>query len=153
MLLLVHEPDFISQQFYHDRMGYVEIVRTKRLERVYYQVPEVCVDGGPLNNPTGTCVLLNCILGFFHLSSYLLAFSVSIQPHRLFWTQILCAVLKFCLKTDRIDLDKKNKEFIDNMCEVVAKEEFHDKIRKSDYAFTVTKLASVRKVSDASKLS
>ena len=40
-------------------------------------------------------------------------------------------------RTDRHDFDKKNKEYIENMCALVEKELHRDKIRRTRYAFTV----------------
>lgn len=37
------------QQFFEDRLGYIEIVRDGRLERCYFQIPDACAPGGELS--------------------------------------------------------------------------------------------------------
>jgi len=55
--------------------------------------------------------------------------------------------------TDREDLDKKNREFIENMCERVEIEQFENAIRQTPLSFTVNKLGLIRQINFAWTLS
>lgn len=90
-------------RFFAKQTGYVEIFRHQRLERVYFQLPANCIQGGPLDK------------NFEEL-----------------------------FDTEREDPDKKNKEFLENMLRLVAKEELHSRIRSSMFAFTVNKWEAIR---------
>lgn len=93
--------------FFEKHTGYVEIVREKRLERVYFQMPENCLSLGPLDTP-----------------------KVDMKMY----------------DAERSDLEKKQQEFLNNLCELVKEEEFRGRIRKSPMSFTVTRLNLVRSV-------
>lgn len=87
--------------------GYVEIVRHKRLERVYFQKPENCLPRGPLDTP-----------------------KVDVKIYH----------------AERSNLEKKNQEFLDNLCKLVKEEEFRSRIRKSPMSFTVSRVNLVRSI-------
>jgi len=59
---------------------------------------------------------------------------------------MLQTVEKYYLNADRSDADKKNRDFLDRMCELVEREQFQTEVRKTMYAFTVTKLETIRQV-------
>ena len=40
-----------ATKYFQARAGYVEIVRDERIERVFFQLQESCVSGGPLDKP------------------------------------------------------------------------------------------------------
>jgi hypothetical protein len=49
-------------------------------------------------------------------------------------------------RADRHDFDKKNMQFIENMCAIVEKELYRQKIRQTKYSFTVTKWVLIRTI-------
>jgi hypothetical protein len=93
--------------FFEKHTGYVEIVRHKRLERVYFQKPENCLPRGPLDTP-----------------------KVDVKMY----------------DAERSDLEKKQQEFLHNLCELVEEEKFRSRIRKSPMSFTVTRVNLVRSI-------
>jgi len=40
-----------AARYFEARKGYVEIIRDNRLERVFFRLPDACVEDGPLNKP------------------------------------------------------------------------------------------------------
>ena len=46
---LSHFPN--AARYFEARKGYVEIIRDERLERVFFRLPEACIEDGPLNKP------------------------------------------------------------------------------------------------------
>ncbi|KAJ1490156.1 hypothetical protein T484DRAFT_1778031 [Baffinella frigidus] len=45
------KPHRQAMKYFSHHTGYVEIVRDKRLERLFFQLPDACLPGGPLDQP------------------------------------------------------------------------------------------------------
>jgi hypothetical protein len=93
--------------FFERRCGYLEIVRDERLERVYFQLPEECVNGAVFDR----------------------------RPFD-----------EMFAMEQREEFDKKNKDYVQNMIHIVEKIQFHDQIRQTKFAWTVTQWDLIRQM-------
>jgi hypothetical protein len=89
-------------QFFQHRAGYIEIVRNEVLERVFFQLPEACVESG--DEFIGETV-----------------------------------ITKMYVMDQLEDFDTKNRDWIMNMAHIVETHVFQENVRRTTFAFTVTK--------------